>query len=135
MNPITEQHARDAGLAELHDVHMEKGAIVGTVIYFLSDYNWEKGFLIGETKKNLKINIPPNVFFRGAIRYIPKEKCATLGESVCVVWEQWKGKNGRGGYRVERELYPEVRVPAEQVHYQHVGGKGRVDETAYGVKR
>lgn len=75
------------------------------------------------------------MWYRGQTKYVPKEKCAKVDESVCIVWETWKGKNGRGGYRIERELYPNDRVPAQFVHYQDVGGPGRVDETAYGVKR
>ena len=102
-------------------------------IYFLLEYNWELGTLVGEGKKNYKI------FFSGCwmtdhTRYVPKDKCARPDESVCVVWETWKGKNGRGGYRVERELYPEHRVRADHVARQS-WGPGRVDEDAYGVGR
>ncbi len=59
---------------------------------------------------------------------VPVSKVATPTESVCVVWELWKGTNGRGGYRVERELYPNQRVPAEQVSRQAIGNSGRVTE-------
>lgn len=49
---------------------------------------------------------------------IKVDKCAYPGERICVVWEQWKGKNGRGGYRVEKNLYDDFRVPAESVPMQ-----------------
>lgn len=97
------------------------------IIYYLSDYDWERGVLISEGKKNYKIHV--NSF--GYIphdKYVAKEKCALPGESVCVVWEMWRGKNGRGGYRVEREGYPEYRVPAENVSRQSWGDSGRVNE-------
>lgn len=109
-----------------------------SVIYYLSDYNWEKGILVSEGKKNFKIQTPASGCFSETTSYVPKEKCAMPGELVCVVWETWKGKNGRGGYRVERELYPESRVPAEQVHYQCIGGStknGRVTEHVPPLKK
>jgi len=97
-------------------------------IYYLSEYNWLKGILVSEGKKNYKIHHPANGFYLAHDKYVAKEKCAFPGESVCVVWETWRGSNGRGGYRVERELYPDLRVPAEQVAYQNVGIQGRVTE-------
>ena len=105
-------------------------------IYFLSDYNWCVGELISSGPKNNKIKVPEQRWMSEYITTAPKEKCAFPDEVVCVVWETWKGRNGRGGYRVERELYPEDRVPAPQVHYQVISSDaGRVTETAYGVKQ
>jgi len=108
-----------------------------TTIYFLSEYNWHKGELISSGPKNHKIKVPEQGWMSEHTATVPKEKCAFPDEEVCVVWETWKGKNGRGGYRVEREMYPEVRVPATRVHYQCVGrnAEGRVTESAYGVKQ
>lgn len=102
-----------------------------TDIYYLSDYNWCKGSLVSVGRKNYKIS-SCGLGLSPALIRVPKEKCAFPDENVCVVWETWKGKNGRGGYRVERELYPELRVPAKNVNYQHIG-LGRVKEKAYGV--
>jgi hypothetical protein len=96
-------------------------------IYHLSEYNWEKGTLISTGKKNYKISVqyPWGV---PQIRYISKEKCAFPDEVVCVVWETWRGVNGRGGYRVEREKYPNDRICANQIARQHTDGHGRVTE-------
>ena len=104
-------------------------------IYFLTGYNWEKAELISEGKKNYKLLCDWGNDKK--VCYIPKDKCAFPDEEVCVVWEQWKGINGRGGYRVERELYSNDRVPAGKVHYQQVGRNalGRITETAYGVSK
>lgn len=103
------------------------------IIYFLSDYNWEKGTIVGSGKKNYKIHTPNTGMHKEWVRYVPKDKCAQPTESVCVVWETWRGTNGRGGYRVERELYPQHRVPAEQVARQS-RGHGRVTEKSFGVE-
>lgn len=109
--------------------------IAKPVIYFLSDYIWAKGILVSEGKKNFRIDIPSSGFYRAQTKYVAKEKCAHPTESICVIWELWRGKNGRGGYRVEKELYPEDRISADRVNYQHVGGLGRIDEIEYGIKR
>jgi hypothetical protein len=92
-------------------------------IYFLSDYNWVQGTLVKENKKSFKIA------YNGQKINVPKEKCALPNEKVCVVWETWKGRNGRGGYRVEREKYPQYRIPANMISYQHdLNKNGRVEE-------
>jgi len=104
---------------------------MNTEVFYLSEYNWERGVLISEGTKNYKIQ-PMNTMLTHV--RIPKAKCSRLGENVCIVWETWKGANGRGSYRVERELYPQHRIPAEKVARQSIG-QGRVTETAYGVKQ
>ena len=99
-------------------------------IYFLSDYNWERGTLVSEGPKNYKISTE-SVGGEPYTISISKDKCASSTDKVCVVWETWKGRNGRGGYRVERELYPNYRVSADQVARQSFG-PGRVTETSIG---
>ena len=94
-------------------------------IYFLSEYDWEFGELVSEGPVNYKIKTPR------AELSVKKAKCAFPKEEVCIVWEMWKGVNGRGGYRVERKLYSTHRVPAELVARQSVGA-GRVNETHLG---
>lgn len=99
-----------------------------TDIYYLYEYNWERGELLSTGKKNYKIRCsPPSWSSRAHERYIPKDKCAFPADIVCVVWETWRGKNGRGGHRVERILYPLNRIPADQVSRQS-HGPGRVTE-------
>lgn len=109
--------------------------MLNQTIYFLSDYNWQQGTVISEGPKNYKIYVPAECWHSEYTVIVPKDKCAAPDELVCVVWEMWKGRNGRGGYRVERELYPEKRVPGKKIHYQHVGGSefGRVSESQHSI--
>jgi len=109
---------------------------IGQKIYYLSDYNWSSGELLKVNKKNLQIDTTNMFGTSGGIKNIPIEKCATPEELVCVVWERWKGVNGRGGYRVERTLYNSFRVPANKVYYQAYNydpGSGRVSESVLGT--
>lgn len=101
-------------------------------IFFLWDYRWYLGRVMSEGKSRYRVltNWPRE---DGKGYYVAKEKCAFPGERVCVVWEQWRGKNGRGGFRVERELYPRRRRPAETLEPSRLMGVGRVTESAPGV--
>jgi hypothetical protein len=90
--------------------------------------------VISEGPKNFKIRIIwAGKVIEDHVYTVPKEKCASLEEEVCVVWELWKGRNGRGAYRIERQLYPDKRVPAKNVARQQHQELGRVAETAHGV--
>ena len=111
--------------------HSKGSDIMNDPIYFLWEYNWYWGTLVSEGPKNHKIAVDVPGFVPHT-RSVAKDRCARPGEMVCVVWETWRGLTGRGGYRVERELYPQYRVPAEQVARQHLGS-GRVKEKSYGV--
>jgi len=91
-------------------------------IYYLSEYNWESGELVKENRTTFKIRIPWQTHFDAPWTHrdinVRKEKCARPDESVCVVRETWKGVNGRGGYRVEREKYTKSRIPAKNIRRQ-----------------
>lgn len=103
---------------------------VGQDIYFLSNYNLIKGTVLSVGKTRLKIAVPPG---GGLIAYetrVAFEKCAHATESVAVIWEMWKGVNGRGGYRLERSLYPHRRCFANAWPFQ-----GYVWEKSFGVEQ
>jgi len=94
-------------------------------IYFLWEYNWVPGALVKTNAKTYKIRVSLPGFAEHT-RNVPKHKCAFPEEKVCIVWETQKGTNGRGSYRVERRLYPSIRVPARLVGRQC--GSGRITE-------
>ncbi len=99
-------------------------------IYCLVEYNWLKGELISTGKVNhkVKFQIPGCV---EQTSYIKKEKCAFPDEIVAIVWMLKKGRNGRGAYRVERELYPTIRVPAREIgsSWMNPSSKGLIIES------
>ena len=97
-----------------------------TTIYVLNNYNWERAELVSENKTTYSVKD-----WYGLPRRVQKERCALPDEIVCVVWEIWRGKNGRGGYRVERHLHQEHRVPAKNIPRQG-SGPGRVWERSLG---
>lgn len=103
---------------------------VGSEIYFLSDYTLEKGKIVSISPKSIKVE---QQIFNGATQEVnpyytrvPHNKCALPDEEVVVIWELWKGRNGRGGYRLEKVLYPEHRAAPRL-------GRNRITEISHGV--
>jgi hypothetical protein len=97
-------------------------------IYCLIEYRWVKCELLSTGKVNhkVKFQIPGCI---EQISYLKKDRCAFPDEIVAVVWDLGKGKNGRGAYRVERELYPELRVPACEIgSWTSPSSKGLIKE-------
>lgn len=68
--------------------------------YVLLEYELFKAKVLKENKKTF------TVFTDGEQRRIAKEKYVPKDIPFCVVWERWKGVNGRGGYRLETNKYP-----------------------------
>ena len=103
----------------------------GDTVYVLDDYRWANGKVKTtprEGSKSVLIEFPASFGLCQREKRVPIDKIALPAESVCVVWETWKGTNGRGGYRVEREMYPNERVLANQVSRDAIGTSGRVTE-------
>ena len=94
-------------------------------IYFLRDYNWECGERLPSKGKKVKIQL------HSTIEYVEPDKCAEPDDLVVIVWEMWRGRNGRGGYRIEREMYKDHARPAREVSRQS-SGPGRVTELEHG---
>ena len=101
----------------------------GSAVMVLCEYNLVPATVakIGRGK-NIKVEIPAGHGLSAHTKYVPLEKVAEVDEKICIVWEAWRGVNGRGSYRIERELYPDIRREAGDWPYQV-----RLTETAYGV--
>lgn len=95
----------------------------GESVYFLYGYDLMKGIVESVGVKNVKLNF--NSYGGGNLHttFIPFDKVVKPEEIICVVWECWKGRNGRGGYRIERELYPEYRRPSKNWPHQQLVGE------------
>jgi hypothetical protein len=97
------------------------------ICYVLCGYDLERCQVVSVGRARLKVKLcsNPQYFFTPRM-----EKVASSAESIVIVWETWKGKNGRGAYRIEREKYPLHRIPANMVARQPSGlpGSGHVTE-------
>jgi hypothetical protein len=77
--------------------------------YVLREYRIHKAKLVKENKKTYTVSIPPEPMmkYRETLR-VSKDKYIPKATPFCLVWEMWKGVNGRGGYRLETTAYPEA---------------------------
>jgi hypothetical protein len=81
----------------------------GDVCYFLYEYTLTKAIFLKNTGKRIKVYVPPAPFFAGHERYVQPEKVVSGAEVIAVVAEYRKGNIH---YRIEKDLYPEIRIPA-----------------------
>lgn len=88
----------------------------GDKVYFLDEYRLTHGTVISAGPVNLHIEVPvleSDSTWGSYVVRKPRTKCAWPFERVAIVHELWKGRNGRGGYRIEREAYADDRIPAK----------------------
>ena len=88
----------------------------GEKIFVLSDYVFEAATVVSARgPKNLLVDVdtlgPDGQTMPYRMR-VAREKCVWPYERIAIVWETWKGRNGRGGYRIERNLYDNQRKSA-----------------------
>lgn len=100
--------------------------IVGQEAKVLIEYTLFKCVVKSIGRKRIKVTFQIPGCNPGE-KFVYPEKLASLDENVVLVWEQWKGVNGRGAYRIERVLYPEYHRPAGTIYRQ------QVYEKSYGV--
>lgn len=72
--------------------------------YILIEYHIFKAKVLKENKKTYTVSLPTE----NETRRVPKDKYVSKATPFCLVWERWKGVNGRGGYRLETKLYQDV---------------------------
>lgn len=70
--------------------------------YILIEYRIFRAKVLKENKKTYTVSLPSV-----GTRRISKEKYVSKDTPFCLVWERWKGVNGRGGYRLETVKYPD----------------------------
>lgn len=88
----------------------------GDHIYILRDYEVLSAIVVSARgPKNLLVETPIMGPKGESILYrmrVARDHCVFPNHRIAIIWETWKGVNGRGGYRIERELYSEKRKPA-----------------------
>lgn len=87
----------------------------GDTIYLLNGYDLMHGEVTSIGPKNVKIEAQ----YYGPGTYTtskPFDRVAEPDESICIVWQRWKGVEG--SYRIERELYPHRRRSAKNWPHQ-----------------
>ena len=92
---------------------MDKGIDMnpGDKVYVQREYRLEPATVV--SARGAKTVLVELDYPEGYRTRVKREKVAAPEDSIALMWEMWRGVNGRGGYRLERELYPELRKPAK----------------------
>ncbi len=88
---------------------------IGDDVKVLIDYSLCSGTVVKVNPKGIKVHIAAGF---GCVDYVSSfkpEKVFKIGTLAVLVWELWKGKNGRGGYRVDTLMYSELARPIETI--------------------
>lgn len=104
-------------------------AAPGDRVYFLLGPRLWGGTVASATGDSVEIvskwSAPPG---SGGRSVVHRRDVALWHERVAVVREAWRGQREEERHRIERELYPESRLPALMVHPTSPEGAGRVVE-------
>jgi hypothetical protein len=115
---------------EEHIVLINKGKSlsVGDDVKVLIDYSLCAGKVSKVNPKGVKVFVMDAlgcIVYESNFKY---EKVIKLGTKGVLVWETWKGRNGRGGYRFDTVMYPQLARNVEDIR-----GNTYLYETAFGV--
>ena len=92
-----------------------KSLSVGDDVKVLIDYSLCLGRVVKINPKSIKVFVMGSF---GCIDYesaFKHEKVIKLGTKGVLIWEQWKGRNGRGAYRFDTIMYPELSKNVEDI--------------------
>lgn len=101
---------------------------IGDEVRVLREYNLFFGTVKRINSKSITVDFPAQAWLKAHTKCVNPIKIVKSTDSIAVVWEMWKGKNGRGAYRLEYELYPEYQRFASKWPSQ-----AHLNETVFGV--
>lgn len=87
---------------------------IDDIVYILEENNLVKAKVIKISNRSAKVQLLSG---REAdeIKNYPYTKLAKEGDRVVIAWETWRGNASRGGYRIERESFENLRMPVEVI--------------------
>ena len=109
-------------------MNKEKAFSVGDDVKVLIDYSLCSGRVSKVNPKGIKVFVMDSlgcIVYESNFKY---EKVIKLGTNGVLVWETWKGRNGRGGYRFDTIMYPHLAHKVEDIR-----GTTYLYETDFGV--
>ncbi len=97
------------------NLNKDKKLEVGDFVKVLIDYSLFTGTVLKVNKKSISVSVNQSfgcLAFKKNFKY---EKVLKFGTNAVLVWELWKGKNGRGGYRLDTIMYQDQSEPVENI--------------------
>lgn len=103
---------------EIYIKQLRERLVAGETVHVQLEYNIVIGRVVRLSAKSATVHFPAQGCYSEYTRATPYQKIAKRGDRVVLVWETWKGTNGRGGYRLEGSAYESVRLPVEEIAHQ-----------------
>lgn len=88
---------------------------VGDKVKVLIDYSLHSGTILKINQKSIKVQLFAEQWRPKRIGNFKREKVFKYGTLAVLVWELWKGKNGRGSYRIDTQMYTDLAKPIEEI--------------------
>lgn len=85
---------------------------VDDTVYILEENNLLQAKVLKISNRSAKVQLLSGREVN-EVKNFPYTKLAKEGDKVAVVWETWRGNAARGGYRLEREAFENLRIPVE----------------------
>jgi hypothetical protein len=94
-------------------------------VIVLDEYRLYRGLVIRVNKKSINVSV------NGVSKLYKYCKVLKYGTKAVLVWESWKGTNGRGSYRIETILYQALAINIEDIRpccYLHEDNLGSITD-------
>ncbi len=98
--------------AEKHTVKQRLS--IGDKVFILEDNNLISAEVLKISNRSAKVKVLSGKD-KDEIGNFPYTKIAKEGDEVVIAWETWRGNAARGGYRIERTAFEELRMPVEVI--------------------
>jgi hypothetical protein len=92
----------------------------GDKAWFLSYYDLILVDVLKTNKNRVKIQVPQ---YKGCIAHtksVTNQSLIHTSVPFTIVWERWKGRNGRGAYRIDTTNYPQHNKLGHRATYEYV---------------
>lgn len=86
----------------------------GENVYVLDDNNLIPAEVVKISNRSAKVKILSGKD-KDEVTNFPYTKLAKEGDRVVIAWETWRGNAARGGYRIERTAFENLRMPVEVI--------------------
>lgn len=102
---------------ESHILELSRNKVINVQdeVVVLVDYSLVRGIVLKTNPKSIKVKLYAQSGLNAYEKSCKPEKVLKVGHPAVLVWECWKGVNGRGGYRLDTIMYEDLWKPVEMI--------------------
>ena len=100
---------------QVKDSQLKERLSVDDEVFLLHKKNIYKAIVLKISEKSAKLHVLNDKGLKEHVKNYVYSSFAKKGDKVALVWEAWRGLDGLGGFRIEREKYEDIRIPIEKI--------------------